>query len=114
MTRLIPQHALPAARVGEQMAFHARSVGEAPAAPGVYLLYRGHRLIYIGLAAAGSTIRERLRDHLRGAGGACTRSATEFGYEESADPVSLYRKYLAVYLDATGGLLPDCNPVDDR
>lgn len=103
-----------AARAGEHIPFHAHTVDDAPAAPGVYLLYRGHRLIYIGLAAAGATIRERLRYHLRGAGGACTRSATEFDCEASADPVSLYRHYLGVYLHATGGLLPDCNPVDDR
>ena len=114
MTRSILQHAPPAARIGEHIPFQARNVAEVPAAPGVYLLYRGHRVVYIGLAAAGATIRERLRFHLRGAGGACTRAATEFDYEPSADPVSLYRHYLAVYLDATGGLLPDCNPVDDR
>ena len=82
---------------------------QAPASPGVYLLYRGHRLIYIGLAAAGATIRERLRYHLRGAGGACTRSATEFDYEASAEPLALYHHYVAVYLDATGGQLPDCS-----
>lgn len=114
MARSILQHVPRAARVGEHVSFHARHVAEAPAAPGVYLLYRGHRLIYIGLAAAGATIRDSLRHHLRGAGGACTRSATEFDYETSTDPVSLYRHYLAVYLDATAGQLPDCNPADDR
>ena len=104
----------PPARVGEHVPFHARNVADAPEAPGVFLLYRGHRLIYIGLAAAGATIRGRLRDHLRGAGGACTRSATEFDYEASAEPVLLYRKYVATYLHATGGLLPDCNKPDER
>jgi hypothetical protein len=103
------QRAAPAARLGEHVPFVSRSVAEAPASPGVYLLYRGHRLIYIGLAAAGATIHERLRYHLRGDGGPCTRCATEFDYETSADPVALYRHYVAVYLDATGGLLPDCN-----
>lgn len=99
----------PAARLGEHLPFHAANVAQAPASPGVYLLYRGHRLIYIGLAAAGATIRERLARHLRGEGGSCTRSATEFDYETSSDPVALYRHYVAVYVDATGGLLPDCN-----
>jgi hypothetical protein len=94
--------------VGEHVPFGERNVSEAPASPGVYLLYRGHRLIYIGLAAGRATIQERLRHHLR-EGGPCTRSATEFDYETSADPLSLYRHYLAVYLHATGGLLPDCN-----
>lgn len=95
------------------MPFHARYVEKASASPGVYLLYRGHRLIYIGLAAGGATIRERLRHHLPG-GGTCTRSATEFDYEASANPVALYRHYIAVYLDATGGMLPDCNERNGR
>jgi hypothetical protein len=97
------------ARAGEHLPFDARHVAEAPAAPGVYLLYRGHRLIYIGLAAAGATIRERLRHHLGGNGDACTRSASEFDYEASVDPIALYRHYIGVYLSATAGLLPDCN-----
>ena len=109
MTRSAFQRAAPAARLGEHVPFVSRGVAEAPASPGVYLLYRGHRLIYIGLAAAGATIQERLQYHLRGDGGPCTRSATEFDYETSADPVPLYRHYVAVYLDATGGLVPDCN-----
>lgn len=51
---------------------------------------------------------------MRGAGGACTRAATEFDYEISEDPVALYRHYVAVYLDTTGGLLPECNEQDGR
>jgi hypothetical protein len=109
MRRSALKRAAPAARVGEHVPFVSRTVAEAPASPGVYLLYRDHRLIYIGLAAAGATIQERLRHHLGGEGGPCTRSATEFDYETSGDPVPLYHHYLAVYLDATGGLLPDCN-----
>jgi hypothetical protein len=108
-----PARAAPA-RTGEHVPFHARHVAEAPASPGVYLLYCGHRLIYIGLATEGATIRDLLRHHLCGGGGACTRSATEFDYEASGDAVQLYRHYVAVYLDATGGLLPDCNAADDR
>lgn len=99
----------PHARLGEHVPFHARDVAAAPALPGVYLLYRGHRLVYIGIAAAGATIRDQLRHHLRGDGGPCTRSASEFDYEASAAPVPLYRHYLAVYFAATAGLLPDCN-----
>ena len=106
--------AVPAARASERMPFHARYLNRAPASPGVYLLYRGHRLIYIGLAAAGATIRERLRDHLRGGGGTCTRSATGFNCETAADAPALYQHYIAVYLDATGGRLPDCNEAPEQ
>lgn len=114
MKRPVSERDATPARIGEHVPFDARNVAEAPASPGVYLLYRGHRLIYIGLAAGAATIQERLRYHLRGDGGRCARSATEFDYETSADPVALYRHYVSVYLDATGGLLPDCNRDDDR
>ena len=42
------------------------------------------------------------------------RAATEFDYEISEEPVSLYHHYVAVYLDTTGGLLPECNEQDGR
>lgn len=89
--------------------FISRHVDLAPPSPGVYLLYRNGRLIYIGLAAAGANIRERLRHHLRGDGGRCTRSATEFDYESSDEPILLYRHYVAVYLGTSAGALPACN-----
>jgi hypothetical protein len=104
----------PPARVGEHVPFDARRVAEAPASPGVFVLYRRHRLVYIGLADTGATIRQRLQRHLRGEGGACTHGATEFDYETSAYPRWLYRHYLAVYLEVSGGLLPECNTLDDR
>jgi hypothetical protein len=109
MRQLVSERAARGVPIDAHLPFDVRNLGAAPAMPGVYLLYRGHRLIYIGLAAAGGTIRDRLRHHLRGDGGRCTRSATEFDYEASIDPVPLYRHYVAVYLAATGGVLPDCN-----
>ena len=75
------RHALKSAactaRTGEHLPLHARDITIAPASPGLYLLYRGHRLIYISLAAGGATIQEWLRYHLRG-GSACTRAASQF------------------------------------
>ena len=96
------------------MPFTSGNLGAVPASPGVYRLYRPHRLIYIGLAAVGGSIREHLRHHLRLAGGSCTRAAPEFDYETSEDPVGLDRHSAAVYLDTTGGMLPECNEQDDR
>jgi len=89
--------------------FVSRHVDEAPASPGVFLLYRRGRLVYIGLAGPGGSIRERLHEHLRGQAGSCTRSATEFDFEASPYPVSLYRQYFAVYLGTSAGRLPECN-----
>jgi hypothetical protein len=70
MTRTAFISTAPPARLGEHVPFDERRV-------------------YIGFAR--ETIRGRLRHHLR-AGGACTRSATEFDYESSADPLSRYRR----------------------
>lgn len=104
----------PAAACFEHKPFEPRELAGAPDAAGVYLLYRGHRLIYIGIARAGRTIRACLEEHHRGRRGRCTAAATEFDYEASENPLWLYRHYLAVYLEATRGLLPDCNRPEDR
>ena len=100
---------VPLARIGEHVPLEASNVAQAPALPGVYLLYRGHRLIYIGASANGGTIRQDLRRHLDGEGGPCTQRATEFDYEAAADPLPLYWLYVDIYREMTGGLLPDCN-----
>jgi hypothetical protein len=96
-------------RLGEHVPLNAAGVALAPMLPGVYLLYRGHRLIYLGFAAPGYSIRQCLGEHLRGERGACTAAATEFDYESSGSPSQLYRHYMAIYMDATGGLMPECN-----
>jgi hypothetical protein len=96
-------------RLGEHLALDAANVAKAPALPGVYLLYRGHRLIYIGVAANGDTIRHRLQHHLGGASGPCAESATQFDYEADADPLPLYWFYRNIYREMTGGLVPECN-----
>lgn len=113
MRRASAHRAPPAARLGEHVALTPGNVALAPALPGIYLLYRGHRLIYIGVAPRGATIRGRLREHLLGDGARGTGSATEFDYEVSREPFALYEHYLSVYIDATGGLLPDCNEPAD-
>jgi hypothetical protein len=47
--------------------FTDAAVEISPTSPGVYLLYRDGRLIYIGLAVNGSGIRQELQSHRRGA-----------------------------------------------
>jgi hypothetical protein len=91
--------------------FTAAGVAMAPTQPGVYLLYRSGRLIYIGMAASGSGIRAALEAHRRGAYGRCTRSATAFDYELSADPPETLHAYLRAHM-ARYGRLPPCN--EDR
>jgi hypothetical protein len=89
--------------------FTDAAVEITPSSPGVYLLYRDGRLIYVGLAVNGSGIRQELESHLRGAYGACTQAASAFLYELSAHPIALYRQYLRAHRAQYGGRLPACN-----
>jgi hypothetical protein len=92
--------------------FTDAAIDLSPAEPGVYLLYRGGRLIYIGLAVNGAGIRQELESHRRGAYGECTREATAFLYELARDPRALYRRYLAAHRGRYGGRLPAGNEPD--
>jgi hypothetical protein len=79
--------------------FTEAAIEVSPAAPGVYLLYRDGRLLYIGLAVNGCGIREELASHASGARGAC-----------SHQPRALYHRYLALHRARDGGRLPEGNP----
>ena len=57
----------------------------APEREGVYALYQGNKLIYIGKADRGDTIRSRLLDHLSGEN-PCTKDATTYRYEVCDNP----------------------------
>lgn len=84
----------------------------SPAEPGVYLLYRDSRLIYIGVAVNGAWIRDELASHRRGARGDCTREATAFTYELACDPRALHRRYLAMHRERYEGRLPAGNELE--
>ena len=77
--------------------FTDAAVDISPASPGVYLLYKEGRLIYIGLAVNGSGIRQELESHRRGAHGAPTSDATAFLFQIAADPVGLHRRYVEAH-----------------
>ena len=89
--------------------FTDAAVEVSPTSPGVYLLYRDGRLIYIGLAVNGAGIRQELQSHRRGAYGSRTQAASAFLYGLSADPTALYRRYLRAHRERYGGRLPPCN-----
>lgn len=84
--------------------FDATSILRVPAAPGAYRLYRNARIVYVGMAAGGATLRSELRRHFRGDFGPATRSATEFEYCEAADAFAAYQAYLELYVSS--GLRP--------
>lgn len=89
--------------------FTDAAIAMAPAQPGVYMLYRSGRLIYIGMAVRGSGIRAELEAHQRGAYGECTQRASAFDYEVSANPLAAQRAYLRAHMARYGGRLPPCN-----
>jgi hypothetical protein len=89
--------------------FTAPAIDLSPTEPGVYLLYCDGRLIYIGVAVNGASIREELARHFRGARGDCTRAASAFTYELTPDPRARHRLYLSMYRERWGGRLPPGN-----
>ena len=76
----------------------------APDDSGVYILYRGRRVIYIGRA---DSIQARLREHLEGAVCECSRAATHYSWEIVLQP-RLRELELLQEQRAAGGL-PPCN-----
>ncbi len=89
--------------------FTAEHIAAAPAATGVYFLYRKQRVIYIGAAVHGTGIRQELHNHLRGSYGASTQGAGAFRYELTRDPIVAKHEYLRSHRAAYGGRLPACN-----
>jgi len=75
--------------------FTARGIAAAPAAPGAYLLYRGARPVYAGVAAGAATLRGELRAHLGGEFG--RTAATHFSCQVCADPLRAYAAQLEVH-----------------
>jgi hypothetical protein len=83
--------------------FDAERVAVAPDKPGVYFLYRHRRIVFIGLAPRGSGVRRELKRRL-----ADTAEATAFDCIACEDPVPLYRKCMARYVEEHRGL-PELN-----
>ena len=85
------------------------TVEHSPASPGVYALYSGDELTYLGLAAQGDGIRARLEDHLRGGCAGCSRQATRFTYELTHHPRRRHSQRIGAHRERHGGRVPSCN-----
>ena len=95
---------------GDLYTFNEENVNRAPEKHGVYALYDGSTLIYIGRAAGdGVTIRGRLQSHFRGDEGNCTKQATRYRREVTESATSRERELLEEYQGSHGGKLPRCN-----
>ena len=96
---------------GTSKIFNKNNVDNAPARRGVYALYRGTELLYIGRGGTStSNIRTRLQAHLAGKEGSCTKRANRFKTVITASPKTRERSLLQKYLDKYGEL-PPCNDV---
>jgi hypothetical protein len=92
--------------------FTEEGIGLAPTSRGIYQLYRDGALLYAGTALSG--IRRELERHRRGEYGQCTRAATGFHCEVTADPEAALRDYLRTYMASNGGRFPPCNQAQAR
>jgi hypothetical protein len=94
---------------GGRYRFTRSMVEGAPADPGVYALWEGEELIYYGRADGSAIgIQAALLEHLSGRAGACTGSATHYGWEISLDPAAREAELLAEFRSAFRRL-PRCN-----
>lgn len=96
---------------GDLFDFTDDNLDKAPDSGGVYALYRGSTLIYIGRSKGETTtIRSRLKDHKAGREGPCTQSADGYRREPCTNPVTRERELLQEYQNAYSKL-PRCNEV---
>lgn len=93
--------------MGDVFRFAEDSISSAPEQEGVYALYQGNELIYIGKAEQGGSIKSRLQNHLTGSD-PCTKTATTFRYEVCDNPRHREELYLQVY-EVSYLKLPRCN-----
>lgn len=86
-----------------------QNLARVPLRAGIYALYQGGTLIYIGRAqGGGSTIRSRLQSHKAGRDGPCTRQFTHYKYETTRADVTRERELLREYRQRHNRL-PRCN-----
>jgi predicted GIY-YIG superfamily endonuclease len=85
--------------------FIRRMIDGAPGDAGVYILYGGERVLYIGRAG---DIRARLREHSEGAMCECSRLATHYSWEIVLQP-RVRELELLEEQRRREGALPPCN-----
>lgn len=74
---------------GLKYLFHPHEIANAPTEQGIYMLWDGEELVFIGRAVGRySTIKSVLSDHCSGFAGPCTQKATHCGWEVSNYPAA--------------------------
>jgi excinuclease UvrABC nuclease subunit len=93
---------------GERTQFTDENLAHVPKCSGVYVLYNGFRIIYIGKAIGSRNLREQLQAHKRGEGNPYTRHATHYCYEMSPSAANREKDIMWEYKKVYG-CLPACN-----
>ena len=93
---------------GEKYRFSDDDISHTPNCSGVYVLYYGPEIIYIGKATGKDTLKSKLQAHKRGNEGSCTRYATHFAREQTPSPLGRERDMLQEYKNEHLRL-PKCN-----
>ena len=91
---------------GERHRFTTWQISGAPTAPGVYLLWEGDEVIYIGATRGDASIRSRLQDHY--ARRVKPHDATHFTWELTTSPREREAQLVAEFHIANSRL-PRCN-----
>jgi hypothetical protein len=90
-------HLLPRALRRARGAVLAARALHCPLGTGVYQLYRGRRLLHIGMTAGGATLRSEVLAHARGDYGAATQRANRVEWEVARDPLFAYHRFQSIY-----------------
>jgi len=93
---------------GDLFTLSEENISKSPTGIGVYALYEGDELIYIGKAEGEGGIRERLQAHKRGDEGSCTQKASDYRRELHNNPSAREIALLGEYKKGHGDL-PRCN-----
>jgi len=94
---------------GAHFPFTPTLIGASPDEAGVYALWSGEELLYIGRAnGRRSTIRALLIDHLSGLHGPCTQRSTHYQWELHLRPETRELELLEEYRNKYQRL-PRCN-----
>jgi len=93
---------------GKRYPFVQYAVAGAPPDPGVFALWEGDELIYIGTAQGGAaTLHAALTEHLQGLW-PCTRSSTHYSWELARNVKMLEQRVLHEFRGSFQRL-PRCN-----
>lgn len=99
---------------GSRQSFSMIGISGAPQEPGVFVLWDGDEIIYIGRTVGRlATIKSVLTDHCLGVCGQCTQRATHYAWEQASNPGSREMELLHEF-DEQHGRPPRCQSAANK